>query len=102
MAIRKFSSKDREDDFEFKKLQIESNMYTYLKAMLYVFALINYKNITVWATITVITLACIAIETIQKNKLEQNIRNKKFNKIMIILSSIGAIFGIVNLFLWCI
>lgn len=102
MAIRKFSSKDREEDLEFKKLQIESNMYTYLKAMLYVFALINYKNITVWATIIVITLACIAIETIQKNKLEQNIRNKKFNKIMIILSSIGAIFGIVNLFLWCI
>lgn len=99
MAIRKFSSKDRENDFEYRSLEIDSKMYSYLKFALYILAMINFKNTNIWASLMMITSLFSIVETVQKNKVEEKIKSKKFNKSLIVLHSVIIVLCLVNLFL---
>lgn len=77
MAIRKFRSCDNVNDAEFKKLEIDSKLYSSLKSVVYLIALINYKNINVWALLIMIPSVFSIIETMQMNKYKESDKNKK-------------------------
>ena len=100
MAIRKFNTENRENDSEFKSLEIDSKMYSNLKWVIYIVALLNYKNTNMCGVLFVITSLFNIIERVQKNKLEGDIKNIKFNTRLIILNCIVIVFVGIDLFLY--
>ncbi|MDO5516571.1 MAG: hypothetical protein Q4F66_03380 [Clostridium sp.] len=100
MAIRKFRSEDRENDLEYRSLEIESSMYSYFKCAVLILAAINFDNTNVWAGLMIITSAFSAVEIVKKNKFEKSIKNKKFNKLIIILNCVVFALCLINLFLY--